>query len=487
MGRREYRFALDEILTILAAAALLSVSATGRQALPIMTAGQPAQLDIRAAGPHSLRVTLSADSFRGLPGHASRGGSNLASAGHQPAVAGGTSRASRRALPRRRRASPERSRGPRRFASPCATPPAARSRTLRFEPDGPLSFDVGDGPVLGMGEGGPRPVRGTNWREQPVQFDRRGALDTMEPRWQADMCGSRNPAAVLFGTSGWGLFVATPWVQVDLTDASRGKFLPVQPPATGPQNEKNQQQNAGKGLPPADQYVAGLYDVFVFDAAAPTDALGDFASITGRASMPPRWALGYMQSHRTLEDETQMLRIIDAFREKRIPLDAVIYLGTGFAPVGWNTRQPSFDFNPNVFKRDPKACWPTCTPATSRSSSTWSPGIGIACRRCTERFPPRREKPWTAPTFSRTGSSTLASCAPASMRSGPTKGTGSISSSASSVISSITRVAQHDAERQALGACSAMGFRASPSGAAGSGRATPTRRGRRSRRRSPSA
>ena len=44
--------------------------------------------------------------------------------------------------------------------------------------------------------------------------------------------------------------------------------------------------------------------------------------------MPPKWSLGYMQSHRTLEDETQMLRIIDTFREKRIPLDAVIYLGT---------------------------------------------------------------------------------------------------------------------------------------------------------------
>ena len=33
----------------------------------------------------------------------------------------------------------------------------------------------------------------------------------------------------------------------------------------------------------------------------------------------------------------------------------MIYLGTGFAPRGWNTRQPSFDFNPEVFTRDPKA------------------------------------------------------------------------------------------------------------------------------------
>ncbi len=71
--------------------------------------------------------------------------------------------------------------------------------------------------------------------------------------------------------------------------------------------------------------------------------------------MPPKWALGYMQSHRTLEDDTQMLGIVDTFRSKQIPLDAVIYLGTGFAPRGWNTRQPSFDFNPDVVKRDPKA------------------------------------------------------------------------------------------------------------------------------------
>jgi alpha-glucosidase (family GH31 glycosyl hydrolase) len=342
-------------LTILAAAALLSLSAAARQAIPITTAGQPAQLDVRSAGAHSLRVTLKPISFkREFPA--------------TPAVADRTwpgPAISLRSLAGR----VERAVG--RFRVAVESVPSAVEgssplrvtvrdgagrviQTLRFEPDGPLSFDVGDGPVLGMGEGGPRPVKGTSWREQPVQFDRRGALDTMEPRWQADMYGSRNPAAVLFGTSGWGLFVATPWVQIDLTDASRGKFLPVAPPKTGPQNEQNQQQNAGKGLPPADQYVAGLYDVFVFDAAAPTDALNDFASITGRASMPPRWALGYMQSHRTLEDETQMLRIIDTFREKRIPLDAVIYLGTGFAPVGWNTRQPSFDFNPNVFKRDPK-------------------------------------------------------------------------------------------------------------------------------------
>jgi alpha-glucosidase/alpha-D-xyloside xylohydrolase len=76
--------------------------------------------------------------------------------------------------------------------------------------------------------------------------------------------------------------------------------------------------------------------------------------------MPPKWSLGYMQSHRELVDENLssealLLNVVDTFREKRIPLDAVIYLGTGFTPTGWNTRQPSFDFNPRVFQRDPQA------------------------------------------------------------------------------------------------------------------------------------
>jgi alpha-glucosidase/alpha-D-xyloside xylohydrolase len=76
--------------------------------------------------------------------------------------------------------------------------------------------------------------------------------------------------------------------------------------------------------------------------------------LTGPAVMPPKWSLGYMQSHRTLEDETQILGIVDTFRQKKIPLDSVVYLGTGFCPRGWNTEQPSFTFNPEVFKRDPK-------------------------------------------------------------------------------------------------------------------------------------
>jgi alpha-glucosidase (family GH31 glycosyl hydrolase) len=318
-------------------------------AQPITTAGQPGQLDVRASGDRSIRVTLKPVSFKeDVP--------------HTPALVDRRYPApaiSLRAITkpvRKTVGSLEVEVRPQPLSLVVTNGSGRVVQEVIFEEDGNLSFKLDDQPVLGMGEGGPRPAPGRPWREQPVQFDRRGQLDAMEPRWQSDMYGSRNPVAMLLGTSGWGIFVATPWVQVDLRNADRGLFLPWKPsgPENVPQNERNQQQSLGKGLPPVNAIVPGLYDFFVFDAREPAAALKDFSRITGPAALPPKWALGYMQSHRTLEDETQLLGIIDTFRSKHIPLDAVIYLGTGFAPRGWNTRQPSFDFNPDVFKRDPK-------------------------------------------------------------------------------------------------------------------------------------
>ena len=173
----------------------------------------------------------------------------------------------------------------------------------------------------GWAKAGPRPQQGTPWRQQAVQFDRRGQLDTMQPRWQADMYGSRNPSAMMLGTSGWGLFVAAPWGQIDLRDAGRGVYLPWKPTDAdrAPQTERNQQQNLAKGLPAPDAVVPGLYDIFVFDAHDPARAMKDFSVITGPAAMPPLWALGYMQSHRTLEDDAQMLDIVATVPQEEHP------------------------------------------------------------------------------------------------------------------------------------------------------------------------
>jgi alpha-glucosidase (family GH31 glycosyl hydrolase) len=324
--------------------------AAGANAQPLTTAGAPAQLDVRVAGDRSLRITLKpvgfVEAFPVDPGVADR---------RYPPPALSLREVTRPVSRMVGALRVEVRRDP--LTVRVTTRAGAVIQQIVFEEDGTLSFRLDDQPVLGLGGGGPLPEKGTAWRDQPVQFDRRGRLDTMQPRWQADMYGSRNPVALLFGTAGWGLFVAAPWGQVDLRQSDRGVFRPWRPSDADrvPQNERNQQQALAKGLPPPEAVVPGLFDVFVIDATDPAAAMKDVSAITGPAAMPPLWALGYMQSHRTLETDAQMLGIADTFRQKRIPLDALIYLGTGFTPRGWNTRQPSFQFNPEVFTRDPAA------------------------------------------------------------------------------------------------------------------------------------
>jgi len=332
-------------------AALLTAGlAAPLHAQAIVAAGKPAQLDIRVAGDHSLRVTLKpVDMKEPLPPNPALVDRRYPS----PAI-------SVRSLTkpvRRKVGAFDVTVTPQPLTVAIRNADGSLVQEIGFADNGDMTFALDEQPVLGLGEGGPRPQKGRSWREDRVQYDRRGSLDTMEPRWQSDMYGSRNPVAMMLGTRGWGLFVAAPWVQVDMRDGKRGALLPWRPTPTQnvPQNERNQQQALGKGQPPIDEIVPGFADIFVFDARDPRRALKDYATITGPAVMPPRWALGYMQSHRTLEDDAQMLGIVDSFRAKKIPLDAVIYLGTGFAPRGWNTRQPSFDFHRDVFKRDPAA------------------------------------------------------------------------------------------------------------------------------------
>jgi alpha-glucosidase/alpha-D-xyloside xylohydrolase len=95
-------------------------------------------------------------------------------------------------------------------------------------------------------------------------------------------------------------------------------------------------------------------DVFIVGASEPAQVMAELAMLIGHPEMPPLWAFGYQQSHRTLAGRDEVLAIANTFRSKKLPCDALIYLGTGFTPSGWNTANGSFAFNPAVFP-DPKA------------------------------------------------------------------------------------------------------------------------------------
>ena len=180
-----------------------------------------------------------------------------------------------------------------------------------------MSFLLGEGPLLGLGQGGP-------------QFDRKGSTDGMrsgQAGFQLRTHGGRVPIQWLVGTEGWGLFIHRPLGTFDFTGAE-GRFAP------GPD-----------GLLPLD--------VFVVASADPAVLMGEYARITGRAEMPALWTLGYMQSHRTLAGPEEIQDVARTMREKKLPCDALIYLGTEFCPSGWNTRNGEFAWHPGNFP-DPK-------------------------------------------------------------------------------------------------------------------------------------
>lgn len=188
-----------------------------------------------------------------------------------------------------------------------------------------VRFLLPRGPLLGFGEGG-------------AQFDRKGAVDPMQngQRARSDgpgayrlaTHGTRAPVQWLIGTDGWGLFIHQPYGALDLS-GTEGVLSPA----------------AETALP---------LDMFVVSSRDPLVIMREYARITGLPELPPRWALGYMQSSRTLEGPEQILGIARRFRERRLPCDTLIYLGTEFAPSGWNTRNGEFTWHPGNFP-DPKA------------------------------------------------------------------------------------------------------------------------------------
>jgi len=320
-------------------APLLVLVSTPTPAETVTAAGKPAQLDIRPAGSHGLRVTLkpldyvpelpdtpalterewgkAAISLREIDGVRSwRIGHLYLTVSDNPLTVDVSTREGRSV------------------------------QNVVLHENGNASFRLDDQPVLGLGEGGP--PMGADWRDEPLSYDRRGRLHEMAPRWQQQAYGSRNPVPMLIGTSGWALYVNFPWVQVDLRDERRGIFILWEAPES-----EDAEPEALQGRPLPDSLVPGLLDFFIFDAGDPAVLMNDVAQIAGSAVMPPKWSLGYMQSHRLLQNDDQMLEIVDTFREKKIPIDAVIYLGTGFTERGWNTEQPSYTFNPEVFTREP--------------------------------------------------------------------------------------------------------------------------------------
>lgn len=194
-------------------------------------------------------------------------------------------------------------------AGPSGVPP----QQFRIAVDtGALSFRIGEQPLLGLGQGGPR-------------LDRRGIRQPMTPgETNLATDGMRVPVPWLISPEGWAVFVNRPKGEFDLTGAE-GIYRPLA---------------AESGA---------LIDLFVSMDREPAGLMKEYAGITGLPTMPPLWSLGYQQSHRTLLSREHVFGIARRLREDKLPTDVLIYLGTGWAPSGWNEWHGSFDFKKDVF------------------------------------------------------------------------------------------------------------------------------------------
>jgi len=190
---------------------------------------------------------------------------------------------------------------------------------------GSLSFKLAGGPVLGLGEGGP-------------QFDRRGS--SIGPRsgqggFQLRTHGGRVPVQWVIDAAAGALFIHQPYGTFDFESNGLGRFAPT--------------AERGARVPAA----ALPLDVFVVGTKDPSVIMAEYARLTGKPEMPPLWAFGYQQSHRTLASREEILQEAKTFREKKLPCETLIYLGTGFCPSGWNTDNGEFTFNNKVFTDPP--------------------------------------------------------------------------------------------------------------------------------------
>ena len=189
---------------------------------------------------------------------------------------------------------------------------------LAVAPEARMRLELpGEQHLYGMGEGG-------------QQFDRLGIARRLW-NFQANRAqGADMAVPLILSQAGYGLFI---------DNTARGRI------------EHGDASEGGTTLEYGAE--AGAFDVY-FLAGGMRTVLGDLATLLGHATMPPRWALGYLQSTRHFDNTEEIGSLGATLRERRIPADAVIFLSTYGHARGWNRGVGHLEFEPELFA-DPAA------------------------------------------------------------------------------------------------------------------------------------
>lgn len=83
----------------------------------------------------------------------------------------------------------------------------------------------------------------------------------------------------------------------------------------------------------------GKMDYYFINGPEIKKVITRYTQLTGRPSLPPKWALGYHQSRYSYETEEEVMEIAQKFREQDIPCDAIhldIHYMDGFRVFTWD-------------------------------------------------------------------------------------------------------------------------------------------------------
>ena len=80
------------------------------------------------------------------------------------------------------------------------------------------------------------------------------------------------------------------------------------------------------------------------------EVISGYRTLTGKAQIMPKWAMGYWQSRERYKTSTEMIRALEGFRKRNIPIDNIVMDWSHWEEDAWG----SHEFDPARFP-DPKA------------------------------------------------------------------------------------------------------------------------------------
>lgn len=84
-------------------------------------------------------------------------------------------------------------------------------------------------------------------------------------------------------------------------------------------------------LPPEDRHAVSFaseagkaIDYYVVPAPSMDDAIAGYRRLTGKAPMMPRWAYGFWQSRQRYNTQAEVVGVMQAYRDRKIPIDTIV-------------------------------------------------------------------------------------------------------------------------------------------------------------------